>query len=354
MLLIGSLPIVGEAGEPAPKNAPRNQCWSDADLKGRAADKRVLKDTPLAMVDPPTGELLPFNTVTAGAIRRVELPPGVKKVALTFDLCEQPYEVAGYDAEIVNYLREQNIHATFFAGGKWLLSHQVQGPQLIADPLFEMGTHTWAHRNLRLLAGEALNNEIKWAQLALEGQAGNLTERQCTRRDGKPVSTTRRDGMSLFRFPFGACNKASLEAVAHLGLVPIQWDVSSGDPSGRVSAPAMAADVLRRVRPGSIVLFHANGRGWHTAQALKGIIPGLRRMGYEFVTVGELLRTPGAKAERQPFCYDSRPGDTDHYDALARRLESAYARFNERFTVPPAVPRPVPAQRSAAEVELHP
>src|SRR5262249_13605701 len=62
-------------------------------------------------------------------------------------------------------------------------------------------------------------------------------------------------------------------------------------------------------QPGSIVLFHANGRGWHTDGALPGIIAALKARGYEFATVSELLAAgePVVSAT----CYDSRPGDTD-------------------------------------------
>src|SRR5262249_9174419 len=67
--------------------------------------------------------------------------------------------------------------------------------------------------------------------------------------------------------------------------------------------------VLANVQPGSIVLFHANGRGWHTDGALPGIIATLKARGYEFATVSELLAAgePVVSAT----CYDSRPGDTD-------------------------------------------
>ena len=89
----------------------------------------------------------------AGAIRRVELPPGKKLVALTFDLCETPGETAGYDGGIVDILRARGIKATFFAGGQWMASHRTRTGQLLSDPLFEVGTHGWAHRNTRLING---------------------------------------------------------------------------------------------------------------------------------------------------------------------------------------------------------
>lgn len=310
-------------------------CWSPIALQGRPADKTIRKGLRAAMVGPPEGDLVAFSPIPTshrGVIRRVELPRGVMKVALTFDLCEQPNEVAGYDGEIVNYLRQQNVRATFFSGGKWLATHQEQARQLTGDPLFEMGNHTWTHRNLRLLTDAEIANEIRWTQLAYEQQMSALADRNCVSRDGRRVTKTKlNERMSLFRFPFGACNATSLNLVGDLGLVPIQWDVSSGDPSPRVSAEAMAADVTRRVRPGSIVLFHANGRGWHTAQALPFIVKRLRDLGYDFVTVTELLNTKGASVDRGPICFDSKPGDTNRYDALARRLEAAYAKFKERY-----------------------
>ena len=37
------------------------------------------------------------------------------------------------------------------------------------------------------------------------------------------------------------------------------------------------------VRPGSIVVMHANGRGTHTAETLARLVPTLRDAGYRFV-----------------------------------------------------------------------
>ena len=139
------------------------------------------------------------------------------------------------------------------------------------------------------------------------------------------------DQPSLFRFPYGACNRESLNAVGDAGLIAIQWDVSSGDPIKGLSASKMAEEVLRNIRPGSIVLFHANGRGWHTAEALRVIVPELKRRGYQFVTVTDLLNSKGARPLRTGECFDSHVGDTERYDALASRLEGAYQRFKERF-----------------------
>jgi hypothetical protein len=49
------------------------------------------------------------------------------------------------------------------------------------------------------------------------------------------------------------------------------------------------------------------------------------------VTVSELIRFEGAELEYSDKCYDSRPGDTNRYDGLARTLESSYEKFYARF-----------------------
>jgi peptidoglycan-N-acetylglucosamine deacetylase len=71
---------------------------------------------------------------------------------------------------------------------------------------------------------------------------------------------------------------------------------------------------VRNVRPGSIVIAHANGRGHHTAEALLVAIPKLKAMGFEFVTVSALIAA--GRPVMSDTCYDSRPGDTDKYDFL--------------------------------------
>ena len=122
------------------------------------------------------------------------------------------------------------------------------------------------------------------------------------------------DRIRLFRFPFGSCHAEGLATAAHAGLLSIQWDVSTGDPSPLQSARAIADTMIRQVKPGSIILAHGNGRGHHTAAALPLALPKLRAMGYEFVTVSELLAA--GEPVITPTCYDSRPGDTDKYDTL--------------------------------------
>jgi peptidoglycan-N-acetylglucosamine deacetylase len=320
-LSFGLLVVTGPAAlaqTMEPHDAPPI-CWTPGSLGFRDGEQLVRKRIAQAFVPPPRRDPTEFSPRPEhGVVRRVNLPPGKKLIALTFDLCEQHSEIAGYQGGIVDFLRKNQIKATFFAGGKRMLTHQERARQMMVDPLFEMANHTWEHRNLRLLAGHALIDEIQGAELAYEQLRDDL--KQCTWPDrSTPAYEHANKRLELFRFPFGACDAKSLDATAKLGELAIQWDVSSGDPAFGLTPEHMARDVLSRVQPGSIVLFHANGRGWHTQGALPTIVAALKARGYQFATVSELLAAGEPVFAKT--CYDARLGDTDRYDSFSRRLE---------------------------------
>jgi peptidoglycan/xylan/chitin deacetylase (PgdA/CDA1 family) len=306
--------------------APMPACWTSDQLHFRNGDQQVHKRIAASIIDPPRPTTEPFSPIPQrGVIRRVKLPPDKKLIALTFDLCETPDEVAGYQGDIVDTLRKNGIRATFFAGGKWMLSHEERAAQLMADPLFSVENHTWEHRDLRLLSGHELNDEINNASLAYATVRGRLIGRQCLAPDNADIAQRASPRPKLFRFPFGACSPEALDAVAQQGMIAVQWDVSSGDPARGETSPHMTRDVLENVKPGSIVLFHANGRGYNTPAALPLIIDGLKKQGYQFVTVEELLAA--GQPDYAQSCYDNKPGDTNRYDKLARSLDSQYKAF---------------------------
>jgi len=246
----------------------------------------------------------------ANSIRSVKLPENVKLIALTFDLCEVENGASGYDARIVNYLRSNKVKATFFACGKWMRSHPEKTVELMADPLFEIGNHSWNHRNFRKLDRAEILDQVLWTQAQYELLWEELQKRpsmQATGEGDKIIPRVPR----LFRFPFGACDLGALKLLGDLGLLAIQWDVVSGDPVKGRSAAAIAQTVLGTARSGSIIVFHANGRGRGTAGSLPMFVPKLRGAGFAFVTVSEMLAsgTPVAVPE----CYETRPGDNLRY-----------------------------------------
>jgi peptidoglycan/xylan/chitin deacetylase (PgdA/CDA1 family) len=308
---VGTGPALSADGE------SEARCWTPAQLKSRPGERLIRRPAPAPDASrlkeyrpgpPPPAKL-------RGSIRRVKLPPGKKLVALTFDLCEASREIAGYDGAVVDYLRSARVPATFFAGGKWLLSHKERGAQLLADPLFEVGNHSWSHKNLRLLKGAPLRDEVARASAAYASIGAGLADAACVR-DNPKLSARISAPVRLFRFPYGACSRESLDAVASGGMLAIQWDVVTGDPFRGSTAQAIAREVLRSTKPGSIIVAHANGRGWRTAAALPLFVPALRARGYRFVTVSELLKA--GEPEVVSDCYELRPGDNLRYDSFAR------------------------------------
>jgi peptidoglycan/xylan/chitin deacetylase (PgdA/CDA1 family) len=297
-------------------DALMHACYAPAQLAGLPGEEKVSRgvrtyDAPIKL----TG-LLPATPVPdalRGSIRRVDVPKSDKVIALTFDLCEQRGEIAGYDGRIFDYLRQQGVKATFFAGGKWIVSHRTRIEQLMTDPLFEIGNHTETHPNLRLLSGAALTQQVLAPQKAYEDARADLASKQCVA-SSPGAMTSIPPQPTLFRFPYGTCNEASLKAVNDAGMLAIQWDVATGDPDPHESAERIAAAMVNEAKPGSIIVNHANGRGWHTAEALLIAIPKLKAKGYKFVTVSELMRMgkPVIKSE----CYDRKPGDVNRYDFL--------------------------------------
>ncbi len=321
----GLLSVMGPnavAQTPAPVDALI--CWTPEQLAGTAREIAPRAGVRGARVAPPKRVLKAFPPTPEplrGSIRRVKLPEGRKLIALTFDVGEAGYEIAGYDGRIVDYLRENKIRATFFISGKWLLTHPKRARQILADPLIEVANHGWRHANLKALSGASLTNEIEFAQAAYEEVRAGLAARACL-----PPDAVLPERMTLLRFPYGTCNARALKAVAEAGLLAIQWDLATGDPDRGQSARAIASRVLKNIRPGSIILGHANGRGWNAAKALPLYVPELKSRGYEFVTVSELLEAGTPEIETR--CYDQRVGDTESWARGPKRKANEQRRKN--------------------------
>jgi len=293
-------------------------CWSETDLYGKGTDKLIFAAPRHTRNIPPERTLPtlinpPLSPQMANSIRYVKLSAEKRLVAITFDLCEMEKEISGYDNGIVNYLRENKVKATFFAGGKWMRSHPDKTMQLMSDTLFEVGNHGWSHKNFRKLDKRKAEEQILWAQAQYELLWEELQKKTCFGAAGEQSRNIPR-APRVFRFPFGACTPESLAILQEIGLPAIQWDVVSGDPAKGQSAKAITGTVLKNVKPGSIVIFHANGRGHATEEALRQIIPKLEKSGFEFATVSELLAagTPFTSSE----CYENRSGDNLRYDRI--------------------------------------
>lgn len=190
-------------------------------------------------------------------------------IALTFDLCQDPQYPAGYDAAIVDVLTRYEVPATFFMGGDWMRTHPEETKILASYPTFELGNHSWSHPNFETLTVEEMDREIEMTEDVLFQLTGRHSR--------------------LFRLPGGTYNDLSLQVIAEHGLYTIQWDSVTGDPDPAFDSATILAEIQRTARKGSIVIMHANGRGWHTAEALPSIIEYLQRKGFTLVTASQLI-----------------------------------------------------------------
>jgi peptidoglycan/xylan/chitin deacetylase (PgdA/CDA1 family) len=189
-------------------------------------------------------------------------------VAITFDACATRTQGYGFDRAIFELLRAENVPATIFVSGRWVESHPDVMGELAAETLIEFGDHSYDHPHMRRLTPARIGEQIDQTEAAL------------SRYGKKSVA---------FRPPFGEWNPRLLEVTQDRNLPAVMWDVVSGDPSATVSAEEMIRTVLRKTKPGSIVIFHINGRGRNTAEALPVILRELRARGLRFVHVSELL-----------------------------------------------------------------
>lgn len=311
---------LGVAGQPnaAPSGARTSSLslWTAAQLREpslrpQAGAERAIRHlsrpdtTPPARTEPLAA---PHAPARPGVIRRVALPEADRRVALTFDLCERSVHVTGYDARLVDVLRAGNAKASFFAGGKWLRSHPERALQLMADPRFELGNHAWTHANMAVAAPDERRRQTLWTSAQYELLREELDRRLAAR--GLPASGLQ--PLALFRLPYGRGGPEVWRELNALGLSVIQWDVVGEAGGGTPRARAQA--VAQAVRPGSIVLFHANCVPRDTALVLRELLPLLARRGYSTATVSELLRAGAPEAVDQGWF--TTPGDNAIYDHM--------------------------------------
>jgi peptidoglycan-N-acetylglucosamine deacetylase len=202
------------------------------------------------------------QVITAG-------PSSCPGVALTFDLCPVR-KGPGYDQPLIDYLVKHRIPATFFMSGKWMTRHEAEVDSLLGMGFFEVGTHGDVHAHLPMHDADEQRTEILGpVKMLQEHYAHEAT---------------------LFRPPYGEYNDVTVAVVNLLGLQFIQWNIESGDPDPTLSAEHIVARVAKRAKPGSIIVFHANGKGKQTRQVIEQLATTvLPQKGLKPMTVSELL-----------------------------------------------------------------
>ena len=188
-------------------------------------------------------------------------------VALTFD--DGPHPV--YTEEILSILAENHAKATFFVIGQNAEEH----PDLVKaeyDAGHEIGNHTYSHPNMKKLPTDKAVEEIRRTQQIVRDIVG-ITPK-------------------VFRSPGGVYSDELVAAVEALGCKPVLWSWRQDTTDWKCPPVRTVVDtVLGNLQDGDIILFHDyNSKSSPTPDALRQILPELRRRGYDFVTVSELMR----------------------------------------------------------------
>lgn len=179
------------------------------------------------------------------------------EVALTFD--DGPSRTQ--TPAILETLDRLGAHATFFEEGRHVRGREALMRQILAlgD---EIGNHSFHHP---VDPGEG---ELASTQAAIRAATGFTP--------------------CLFRPPYGELDRKEEAAARANGLELVFWTLDSFDDH-HPGVAAIRARVVRRTKPGSIVLLHDGGHHPQTVEAIGGIVEGLEARGFRLVTVTELL-----------------------------------------------------------------
>ncbi|MEU6574210.1 polysaccharide deacetylase family protein [Streptomyces sp. NPDC046805] len=207
-----------------------------------------------------------------------------KTVALTFDAdmtADEGRRAASGEhfdnPALITTLRGLKVPATVFMTGRWADQYPAEARSIGRDPLFEVANHSYSHYaftgdcyGLPTVSADKMRADVERAYTAI-------------RKAGVPHA------MPYFRFPGGCYNRQALRALSGLGVTAVQWDVVSGDAFA-TDADAVAKQVLDGVKPGSVVVMHCTRSAAPTTErVVRTVVPELRKRGFEFVKVSQLI-----------------------------------------------------------------
>ncbi len=181
---------------------------------------------------------------------------------------------------MIEVLLRDNVPATLFLSGRWVEKNPEKAKFLASQPQFEIADHSFYHPHMTEKPDDRDLRELKRTQAIIKKITGKTPR--------------------YFRPPYGETDERVVKLAASVGLTTVQYDLASGDPDPDLSPQRIVRVVLRDARGGSIIVFHMNKNGVHTAEILPQVVEGLRKKGFELVTVGELLKgNKSVKTDRQ-------------------------------------------------------
>lgn len=189
-----------------------------------------------------------------------------KVVALTFD--DAPTGITS--DEVLRIIGAKNVKATFYVIGQNIEKYPAETKRIVAAG-HELGNHSYSHQRFLLKDLGFVEDEVDRTN-ALIRQAGYTKE-------------------ITFRPPYGKKLFALPWYLQEHNIRTITWDVEP-DTYVAGNADALLTYTLDHTKPGSIILLHpfCDKECEAARKALPQIIDALKQLGYEFVTVSELLK----------------------------------------------------------------
>ncbi len=194
---------------------------------------------------------------------------------LTFDDGPQPRTTS----RILETLDREHVPAAFFLVGAAVRLHPEMARRVAAAG-HEIGNHTRNHRKLHRLGPAAVRAELGGGHKDIVEITGEIPR--------------------AFRAPHGYRNPFVTRVANKLRYRTVGWTFGVWD-SDRPPAEEIRRRVRVKLKPGAIILLH-DGDGYdlaattergdrsNTAAALPGILADARAAGYEFRSLGDLLR----------------------------------------------------------------
>lgn len=196
-----------------------------------------------------------------------------KYIAFTFDACGGK-KGNGYDKELIDYFRKEKIAATLFVTGRWIDGNFNTFLGLSKDTLFEIENHGLNHKpcsiNGKSEYGIYGTSNVQEAFDEIEGNA-------------RKIEALTNHKPRYFRSATAFIDEACVRMAAELGITTVSFQILSGDAVAFAPDSVIVQNVLKKCKPGAIVIMHFNHPGWNTFEAMRKIIPKLRLQGYQFV-----------------------------------------------------------------------
>lgn len=194
-----------------------------------------------------------------------------KVVALTFDACETKTP-SFLDSTILNFILKEKLPVTFFLSGNFVKRNAKILNKLSVHNFLEFENHSFVHNQH--------SEKMKDSEFVEDLLSTEMLIKSTTGRETK-----------FYRFPAGNANDEKVKLCQEKGYQVVHWTFPSGDPDKKVSADKLVKWVVSQTNPGSILIFHINGRGYQTGKALPIIIDKLKKLNYSIKKLEDVINT---------------------------------------------------------------